>query len=280
MNIKIDFNQNKINDMKFATEKSFKDNVSTVVLGKKVKTAEGKIARVPAKNLSSVEFDRIPATFNGIKCPTFKRDQLAFIAMALANNITTLVNGAEITFYEYEQLEEEIWEFINSKENQDALNDLVQKILKYPELRVLLKTENPAEQLELYLNSYIANSGYDVSLSSSYVREGLLVYSYTDSQGHHEGCKATTKKFENYRTSLTDMVDMYANIKYYESIGLEPELPKQKHDDIARRGTALGVHEDDIELYVQNELNKGELDIDDIVVYLSNSPASLQMKLG
>lgn len=283
MIVEINFNNNTINGQSF-DEKNLKNTISMCILGKPVKQPDGSIKRTPAKNIESFEFDRTPKSFNNIKCPTFKREQLDFIAMALANNFDIKVNGKTAEWFDYLQLQDEIVEFIENKENADIAQNNLLQILKDDELRRLYNlgraNNKGLDFVDMYLDTFIRNSGYDVSLSSATTVEGRVTYKFRDSMGKMvEGCVPVTKKFEQFSTTLADKLTLYNQIKFYQSVGLEPELTKEKHDMLGRYGTAIGVAEDDIELFIQNELNKDESE-DTYTFYLSNSPASVQMKFS
>lgn len=283
MIVEINFNNNTVNGQQF-DDKNLKNTISMCILGKPVKQADGTIKRMPAKNIDGFEFNRTPKTFNNIKCPTFKRDQLDFLSMALANGYSIKANGKDIEWFEFLQLQDEIAEFIESKENADIAQHNLLQIIRDDELRKMynlgLSKGKGLELVDAYLDSYIRNSGYDVSLSSATTVEGHIVYKFRDNMGKMvEGCVPVTKKFEQFSTTLADKLTLYNQVKFYQSIGIEPELPKEKHDMLGRYGTAIGVSEEDIELFIQNELNKDEAE-DSYICFLSNSPASVQMRLS
>lgn len=273
MKYTVDFNNSSINGIVFDS-KGFNNSLCMIVLGKPVykqnpdftfaKSKHGyKIVDryILAKNIDAVDFC-VKKVNNR---PTLQRKELAYMAMSLSSAIPTLLNGKPFEWFDYSQCLFEITEYMQSKESQELLNQNIKMIMKDKVLSSWY-AKHGVEGLNTYLDGFISESGYDVELSSSKITEGLVVYNFYDGYQRIEGCKPNPKQYEKYERQLNDKLKLYESIKVYKEFGLEPELTKQKHDDIGRKLTAMGVDEDFLEDAIEKELHQFDISFDEPIV--------------
>lgn len=264
MVVEINFNEKSINGKKFSSDKEFKASLAVIALGKNVGSKAKPIYK-KAKNLDSVEFIARPArVFDGIACPTFNADERKVIKLVLINNPTLDITAVKadksiaVTSEQLDKFDEESFDFVLEKELKESLSELVDICFRHRELKSILLGYgyNIAERLELVAKAFINDSGYDVSLSSLSPREGKLIYNFNDGHNHIEGCRSVTKKYEVPVESLLDVLKMYENCKYYQSIGLAPEKPVEREQMLRRSAVAQGI-----EFHYANDIDDLPLEI-------------------
>lgn len=83
-----------------------------------------------------------------------------------------------------------------------------------------------------------------------------MIYNFNDGHNHIEGCRSVTKKYEVPVESLLDVLKMYENCKYYQSIGLAPEKPVEREQMLRRSAVAQGI-----EFHYANDIDDLPLEI-------------------
>lgn len=135
------------------------------------------------------------------------------------------------------------------------------------------------EQFCFKLQAFINQSGYDVAMDTETVVEGKLIYNFYDGAQQVQGCKSTTTKYAKYASLAKDLIDMFINVQYYKSIGLEPELTHQRHTNIGLANSFRFNDDDELEAFIEKEMNSnGFSDVYDKETYVYN--ASVDMLLN
>lgn len=105
------------------------------------------------------------------------------------------------------------------------------------------------------LRQQIYKSGYDVSMYSVTIQDGLNSGVIEDNRGKHEWSRNYTKHYERYNQMLNDLLNMYISCKYYKQAGFEPETDGiGRHDIDSYTGDiiteAIQIHDRDDEVVV------------------------------
>ena len=105
------------------------------------------------------------------------------------------------------------------------------------------------------LKEQIRKSGYDVSMHSVTVQDGLNSGIIEDNRGKHEWSRDYTKHYERYNQTITDLLNMYISCKFYKQAGFEAETDGiGRHDIDSYTGDviteAIQIHDRDDEVVV------------------------------
>ena len=117
-----------------------------------------------------------------------------------------------------------IEEFNLSIKNTQLITSYAPELIKYA--RMSMNT------LIDVLRQQIYNSGYDVSLHSMTIQDGLNSGTIEDNRGKHEWSRDYTKHYERYNQTLNDLLNMYISCKYYKQAGFEAETDGIGRHDI------------------------------------------------
>lgn len=147
---------------------------------------------------------------------------LKAVRVCLVRNISCTINGKDISCWEdLRPYQQDIYEYVERISETADATKAFNLIVQNREL--INHYKEGIDNLHTFLDSYIHNSGYDVSLSSAISCDTLSSGRYVDSTGEHEWSRNYTKKETQYRVSLLDKLMMYINIKWYQENGFEPE---------------------------------------------------------
>ena len=151
------------------------------------------------------------------------------VKVCLVRNITVTINGAPVSTWEdLRPYQQSVYEFIESMNNKEDAVTVYNIILQNKEL--IPYYYNGLDELHLYLDACIKESGYDVSMSSVTSYDKLSHGTYRDVHGLHEWSLNYTPKGTSYQTSLLDKLQMYTNIKWYRDNGFIPERVDRDED--------------------------------------------------
>lgn len=150
----------------------------------------------------------------------YSSDIASALAFCTANSIpcTVIWNGIHFTDVDelksaFNESQQRALEHNITEENRELLRTYCKELLKYP----------IADILEI-LQSQIKLSGYDVSLTSEFITDGLNHGRVeTASEGVVEWSRKTTKHYIRYNTQLNDLLRMYINCKWYASHDIKPD---------------------------------------------------------
>ena len=144
------------------------------------------------------------------------------VKVCLVRGIAVTINGSSVCDWEdLRPYQQSVYEFIESMNNKEEAVAVYNLILQNKEL--IPYYYNGLDELHLYLDACIKESGYDVSMSSITSYDKLSHGTYRDAQGLHEWSLNYTPKGTSYQTSLLDKLQMYTNIKWYKDNGFIPE---------------------------------------------------------
>lgn len=148
---------------------------------------------------------------------------LKALKVCLVRGITVDVNGKLIA--EWEDLrpyQQNIIDFINDMDVKEETASVLNLIVGNA---VLIKEYTKGiEELHRFLDDFIKNSGYDVSMSSATTYDKLSSGTYEDRTGHRVSFALNyTPSGSRYHVSLLDKLNMYINVCWYKEHGFEPE---------------------------------------------------------
>ena len=148
---------------------------------------------------------------------------LRAVKVCLVRGIECTINDVHVDGWNaLNPYQQKIFDFAEEMSNKEIASAVINIITK--DIELIAKYRDGIEVLHTYLDGYIKNSGYDVSMSSASTFDYLSCGSYEDRQGHRqEFSRNFTKTGTSYRTSLLDKLQMYLNIRWYEQHGFEPE---------------------------------------------------------
>lgn len=98
-------------------------------------------------------------------------------------------------------------------------------------------------------------AGYDVSMYSDIITDGLNSGKIDDSKGIHEWSRTYTKHYQRYEQTLNDMLDMYISCKWFKAHGFEVEskdgfglndIDTYTGEDISHIPVAIDRYKDDV----------------------------------
>lgn len=286
MVVKVNFDNMSINDMKMDS-KAFKNNLATIIKGKMhleekvVNVAVGSTKNIPTKrivevynkptNVESIEFysDRLGMQLmklgehNFIQLP-LRKEYRAFLTMCIMEHVPATVNGRKLTNELCNQIEETsvffAYDSSMHKESEEVVNELRKDNTLWT-MYLQFRTEpNVLDIIREYIENYIKASGYDVGFTSNRMVEGKVNYKFYDGYTTLEGSKSTTKKYERYERTYLDCITLYKQVKEYEHLGIEPELPRQRHETIGLANSWRFSDLAELENFIEKEMHSGDVE--------------------
>lgn len=145
------------------------------------------------------------------------------VKVCLVRGIEVIINTDYIADFEaLKPYEQAIFDFIEGLEVQEETAKVLDIIVHNREL--IAEYAKGIDNLHLFLDAYVQNSGFDVSMASATSYDKLSNGVMEDSYGHKvEWSRNYTAKYTVYHTSLLDKLNMYLNVKWYIANGFEPE---------------------------------------------------------
>ena len=179
-----------------------------------------------------------------IICKHVNSTLIRYCKFAMFNGKLIYFNGKEVAdFNAFRAYQAEIADYFLFKDYNAQAEQCLNLIFKNRELLPYYRSNT----LEEYLQSYIKNSGYDVSMSSASHRD----------KPHHTEYKGVEYSYDYIRratiyvVSLQDLLNMYINIKWYIANGFEPEIVERSEDtptvvpfSACEKGVGMRVYSD------------------------------------
>lgn len=158
-----------------------------------------------------------------IVCDFVGSKVLKALKVCLVRNITVDINGKDIA--EWEDLrpyQQSIIDFINDMDVKEETADVLNIIVGNTTL--IREYSKGIEELHRFLDTFIRDSGYDVSMSSATTYDKKSCGSYEDRTGHRvQFALNYTPTGTSYHVSLLDKLRVYTNVCWYKEHGFEPE---------------------------------------------------------
>jgi hypothetical protein len=148
---------------------------------------------------------------------------LKAVKVCLVRGIRCIINGSPIDEWnDLRPYQQDIFNFIEDMSAKEETSQVLNIIAS--DMVLIREYSKGLDEFHEFLDSYIRNSGYDVSLSSASTYDKLSSGTYEDRTGHRVTYSLNyTPTGVTYRTSLLDKLCMYQNIKFYIDNGFEPE---------------------------------------------------------
>lgn len=156
-------------------------------------------------------------------CERITSTILRYCKYAMYSGKMIYINGREVADFDaFRKYQSEIADYFLFKDYSEQAQHCLNIIYHNRELLPYYRKHT----LEEYLQGYIRNSGYDVSMSSVSHRD----------KPHHTEYKGVEYDYDYVRratiyvVSLHDLLNMYINIKWYIANGFEPEIVERSED--------------------------------------------------
>lgn len=158
-----------------------------------------------------------------IICKRVNSTIIRYCKFAMFNGKLIYINGKEVADFDaFRKYQAEIADYFLFRDYSAQAEQCLNIIFKNRELLPYYRNHT----IEEYLQSYISNSGYDVSMSSASHRDKPQHTEYKGIEYDYDYVRRTTI----YVTSLHDLLNMYINIKWYVANGFKPEIVERSED--------------------------------------------------
>lgn len=162
-----------------------------------------------------------------IICKRVNSTLIRYCKFAMFNGKLIYFNGREVADFDaFRAYQAEIADYFLFKDYSAQAEQCLNLIFKNRELLPYYRKHT----LEEYLQGYIRNSGYDVSMSSASHRDKPQHTKYTAFGQTTEYDYDYVRHATIYVVSLYDLLNMYVNVKWYIANGFAPEIVERSED--------------------------------------------------